>query len=137
MSKRYYLCDVIGDGQSEETSYRPAVAGIEGAQWVWDMPTDAQGQPVQTWGLTLVAARNHAPLRSVQGVDPMPDVSLDVRVSAIEAGAKAAMKAAMTRRGLNANAIVDGTDGYREVIRAVGQVANPAFDENALDITDV
>lgn len=136
MAKRYYLCDVIGDGLSEATAYRPAVADA-GVQWVWLMPTNAQGQPVQPWGLVLVASRNHAPLRSIPGVDAMPDVSLDVRVSAIEAGAKGAMKAAMNSRGLNANAIVDGTDGYREVIRAIGRVAEPTFDENALDIADV
>lgn len=69
-------------------------------------------------------------------MDPLPDFAPDGRADAIAAVERAAMKAAMRRRNLNANAIVDGRDGYRHVIRALGQVADPNFDENKFDIAD-
>ena len=47
------------------------------------------------------------------------------------------MKAALVRRGLNADSLVDAKDGFREVVRGIGQAIDPAFDENRFDITDV
>lgn len=134
MAKRYYMCDIIGDG-SEFNPFRPAVAD-HGVAWVGSIPTGEDGRPVHSWALVLVATGNHAQLRGRADMDPLPDFALDGRADAIAAVERAAMKAAMRRRNLDANAIVDGRDGYRHVIRALGQVADPTFDENKFDIAD-
>lgn len=140
MAKRYYLCDIIGTGD-EFDPYRPAVADL-GVNWVGSIPTHPEGHtqhghPVHSWALVLVAAKDHAAVRAHAGVDALPDFPLDGKVSAINAATKGLMKAALTSRGLNADAIVDEKDGFREVIRGIGQSADPVFDENRFDITDV
>lgn len=140
MAKRLYLCDIIGTGD-EFDPYRPAVADL-GVSWVGSIPTHPEGhpdygKPAHTWALVLVAAKDHAAVRQHAGVDPLPDFPLDGKVSAINAATKGQMKAALVRRGLNADAIVDAKDGFREVVRGIGQALDPVFDENKFDITDV
>lgn len=135
MSKQYYLCDILPPDATDD-SYRPAVAAL-GVSWTGIIPTGADGRPLHTWALVIVASRDHARVRAAQGVDPMPDFPLDGKVSAVNAGTTTAMKAALTRRGLAASSIVDGKDGYREVIRAVGKSLDAGFDENKFDIADV
>jgi hypothetical protein len=139
--KRYYLCDIYGDGNidGENTPttgpYRPAVADL-GVAWVGSIPTGQDGRPLHDWALVLVASNDHAKLRGAKGIDPLPDFPMDGKVSAINQETKVAMKSAMTKRGLPASAIVDGKDGYREVVRTIGQALEPAFDENKFDIAD-
>lgn len=140
MAKRLYLCDIIGTGD-EFDPYRPTVADL-GVSWVGSIPTHPEGhpdygKPVHTWALVLVAAKDHAAVRARTGVDPLPDFPLDGKVSAINAATKSQMKAALTRRGLNADAIVDAKDGFRDVVRGIGQALDPVFDENKFDVTDV
>jgi len=134
MAKRYYLCDIIGDG-SEYDSFRPAVADL-GVSWVGSIPTGEDGKPLNTWALVMVATQDHAAVRGTPGVDSLPDFPMDGRVSAINGTTKGLMKAAMTRRGLNANALVDGTDGYRDVIRGIGRSIDLTFDENKFDVAE-
>ena len=76
-------------------------------------------------------------IRALLGVDPLPDFPLDGKVSAINAATKGLMKAALTRRGLDADSIVDAKDGYREVIRGIGQHFNPQFSEDRFHVVDV
>lgn len=140
MAKRLYLCDIVGTGD-EFDPYRPAVADL-GVSWVGSIPTHPaghpqHGHPVHTWALVLVAAKDHAALRKLTGVDPLPDFPLDGKVSAINAATKGQMKAALVRRGLNADSLVDAKDGFREVVRGIGQALDPVFDENKFDVTDV
>jgi hypothetical protein len=140
MAKRYYLSDIIGTGD-EFDPYRPAVADM-GVNWVGSIPTHPEGhpehgRPVHTWALVLVAAKDHAAVRAHAGVDPLPDFPLDGKVQAINAATKGLMKAALTRRGLNADNLVDAKDGFREVVRGIGKAIDPVFDEDRFDITDV
>lgn len=134
MSKRYYICDIIGDG-TEDNPYRPAVADL-GVAWVGDIPTGPDGHPTSTWALVMVATQNHGPVRARQGVDALPEFPLDGKVSAINAATKTAMENALSRRNLPANTIVDGKDGYRDVIRAIGRANAPGFDENNFDVAE-
>lgn len=134
MAKQYYICDIIGTGD-EFDPYRPAVADLD-VSWSGSIPTGTDGKPLHTWALVIVATANHAAVRAHKGVNSLPDFPLDGKVSAINVATKAAMAAAFTKRGIPTN-IIDGKDGYREVIRAVGQRLEQSFDENAFDISDV
>ncbi len=133
MSKRYYICDVIGDG-TDGNEYRPSVADIQGVNWVGSIPGDAQGRPLFPWALVLVATNNHAQLRDVAGIDPLPDFPLDGRMNAVNNAAGNAMSAALSRRGVSVS--WGGTDGYRDVVRAIGRRLDAAFDENKFDVAE-
>lgn len=141
MAKRYYICDVLPPDAGKEY-YRAAVDDIPGVDASAIIPTHPagpphHGAPIYSWCLAIVATKDHAAVRAHPGVDPLPDFPLDGKVSAINQATKGLMKAALVRRGLNADALVDAKDGFREVIRGIGKAVEPAFDENRFDITDV
>jgi len=133
MSRRYYLCDVIGDG-TFENPYRSAAAAY-GLSYVSDIPVDTMGHPTSPWTLTLVNALNHAALLSDSRISALPDFPLDGKISAINNATKNAMIARMRARGIDTS-FVDKSDGYRDVIRALGLTLNPNFNENNFDVSD-
>lgn len=132
MSKRFYMADIIGDG-TDEDQFRPAV-DAHAVNWAGSFPVNLEnGHPLKSWTLVTVEAINHSPLLVDVRLDPLPDFPLDGKVSSINIVARNAMLAAMVRRGVDTS-FVSGTDGYREVIRAIGIAANATFDENSFDV---
>lgn len=133
MSKRLYICDIVG---SDSEGYGPAVDSVT-SNWSAVIPTGPDGRPLHSWCLVIVASKDHTELRNKASIDPLPDFPMDVKVEAMNAATKGQMKAALTKRGLNANAMVDGKDGWREVVRGIGRALDASFDENKFDISDV
>lgn len=127
MAKRYYLCDVIGDG-TEFNPFRPAIAD-EGVNWVGEVSSD------NTKALVLVNVSNHSALLSDPQFDSMPDFPLDAKVNSLQSQAKNAMLNAMSKRGF-ATGLISSADGYRDVIRGIGRELNPNFDENNFDVSE-
>ena len=138
MAKRYYLSNIIGDGTDSDPTpttgpFRVAIADL-GVSFVAQIPTDpVTGRPTKTWALALVNTDNHARLINTPGVDALPDFPLDGKVSAVNNITKTKMLASMTRRGID-KGFVDGTDGYRDVIRGIGKQVDQSFDENNFDV---
>lgn len=132
--KRYYLTDILGDG-TEDNPFRPAIAEVA-QSWVGTIPTDQDGRPTSTWALVLVAAKEHGPIKAAKGVDALPEFPLDGKVLAINAQARAALDNALAKRGIPTD-VVQNKDGYREVIRALGQKLDATFNEDNFDIADV
>lgn len=134
MSKRYYISPIIGDG-SEFNPFRPKVADY-GVSWAGSIPSDPNtGQPLSTWALVVVNAKNHAALLADDAINALPDFPLDGKVSSVHTATKNNMIAKMKKRGIN-TAFIDSTDGYREVIRGVGKILDPQFDENNFDVAE-
>lgn len=133
MAKRYYISPIIGDG-SENNPYRPKVAD-HGVAWSGAIPSGPDGKPTSSWALVIVAAKNHAAIIADKDIDDLPEFPLDGKVSAIQTQTKNAMKSKMEKRGIS-TAFVDGTDGYREVIRGIGRQLEPTFDENNFDVAE-
>lgn len=133
MAKRYYISPIVGDG-SIDNPYRPKVAD-HGVAWSGAIPTGPDGKPLKPWALVIVAAKNHAALIADPDIDDLPDFPLDGKVSSVHTATKNAMKAKMEKRGI-ATGFVDGTDGYREVIRGIGKLLDPTFDENNFDVAE-
>jgi hypothetical protein len=130
--KRYYISPIIGDG-TEENPFRPKVAD-HGVAWVGSIPSDPDtGHPLFAWTLVLVNAINHGPLLADQTIDAMPDFPLDGKVNAINTATKNAMLSKMQARGINTE-FIGNADGYRDVIRGVGQKLEPTFSENNFDV---
>ena len=134
MSKRYYLCDIIGDGLEPETAFRPAVAEYAN-NWAASIPTDSNGKPSGSSVLTIVAEHNHAALHGKPGVDQMPDFPLDGKVSAINANAKRGMDEAISNRNIPVD--TNSADGYRTVLDQIGKSIDPHFDIDNFDIADI
>jgi hypothetical protein len=133
MSKRYYLCDVIGDG-TEYNPFRPAVADAN-VSWVGDIPVDLQtGQPLYAWALVLVATDKHQSLRSDSRINALPDFPLDGRMNAINNAAAAGLTTALQKRGISVN--WGGTAGYRDVLQEVGRRNNANFNIDNFDVAE-
>lgn len=132
--KRYYVCDIIGDG-SFENPYRAAVAdGTVNAAVTMPNSDPNTGAPLGNWCLCMVATGNHARLNGRAGIDAMPDFPLDGKVSAIQTATRNAVSARLSARGIPD--VFSNSDGYREVIRKLGQQLQPDFSENNFDILD-
>lgn len=136
MNPRYYLTDIVGTGEADVDEYRAALMDY-GVSVQAGFPCDTEtGAPLRDWTLAIVKADDHAPMIADARADVLPDYPLDGKVSGISSVAKAAMLAAMERRGIDTSE-VDGTDAYREVIRAIGNAANAttaAFNENSFSV---
>jgi hypothetical protein len=133
--KRYYMVDIIGSG-TDDDPYRPAL-DFAGIRYAGVIPSNPDGTPASTWALCIVAAKDHNMLRNDSRIDALPDFPMDGKVSAINNATKGLMKAALTRRNLNANTLVEDKDGYRDVIRGIGRALEPAFSEDKFDVADV
>lgn len=135
--KRYYLCDLIGDG-SDDNPFRPAVADL-GVSWAGSIVTDDNpnsptwGRPVYGDCLVIVNTDDHAKLRNVQGIDPMPDFPRDGKASGINVTARNAMNLALQRRGFS-TLNLNGVDGYGDMLQAIGRQRDPAFDIDKFDV---
>ena len=129
--KRFYLCDIIGDG-TEDNPFRVAVANLNVA-WVATIPSDpVTGRPLFDWAIVRVAAGNHSEIIKI--CDALPDFPMDGKVTGINLSTKAAMKSKVKARMGGNVAWIDNTDGYREVIRTIGKHLSPDFDENNFDV---
>lgn len=132
--KRYYLCDIIGDG-TEFNPFRPAVADYD-VPWAGMIKSDpVTGVPLQPFALVIVGGNKHVDILRDARVTPMPDFPLDAKVSGMHKPTKDAMIIAMQKRGIPIE-FLSTVDGYREVIRTVGRQLEPAFDENGFDVAD-
>lgn len=132
--KRYYACDLIGDGSMDDP-YRPAIADY-GANYVaayppQDVSTGAyQGSHV----LVLVNAVNHTKLMADAGADVLPDFPLDGKLSAMRTTTLKEMNTMLEGRGFSVT--WGNADGYRDVIRSVGQQLDPNFHEDNFDVAE-
>lgn len=129
--KRYYVCDLIGDG-SEENPFRPAVADFP-VSWAGSIVTGDDGRPVHGDCLVIVNTEDHSTLRNAARVTPLPDFPLDGKVSAIQNGTKNAMLSALTARGFDTTAI-GNADGYRDALIEIGRQRDPAFNVDKFDV---
>lgn len=135
MAKRYYLCDLIGDGQSPETAYR-AVVQDYGVNHVAEFPPqNADGTYSRMQCLVLVNAANHLPLLNDSRIDPAPDVSLDVKVAAVHRQTMQKFEDRAKARGYDTG-VFSTADGFRDVIRGLGRQLSPNFHEENFDVSE-
>lgn len=143
MSKAYYVCKIIGDGQSPETAFRPAIQDvIDPKTHLKAFNTShviainpATGQPVKPWCLVIAAGPDHSLVRNHPDIDAMPDYGLDVKISSMHTPTKNGMTAKLNARGIDTSAL-GNADGYRDLIRGLGRQHDAAFDEKAFDVSE-
>lgn len=126
MADRYYLCDMYFNEATE--AYEPVVSKIPNTSFVAACDSDpVTGIPLYSDCFVMVRSDNHAALRALQGVDPMPDLSLDDKMANIASAAKNAMVGAMQRRGFSTQQVNSTTLGYREVLDSIGKQRSASF----------
>lgn len=74
MTKRYYLSDIIGDGLSTETAFRPAIADYA-SDFVADIPSQANGSPLNASAIIAVEAQDHTGFSNLPNIDQLPDMN--------------------------------------------------------------
>jgi hypothetical protein len=141
--KRYYICDIIGDGIEPETAFRAAIADIlkPGTQdkafnITTIISTDpVTGHPLLPWCLVIASGQDHSLAIGKPKIDDLPDFPLDAKIGALQTATKNRMKANINARGLDAS-FVDNADGFRDVIREIGRKHFHDFNENAFDVAE-
>lgn len=140
MSKRYYICDIVGDGSifgvNGPNPYRPAVANY-GVAWVGSIENHTSGpdigKPKYLDCLVLVSTLNHAQLLNKPGINPLPDFPGDGKLSGINNGVRNAMNAMLTSRNFDIAGLLN-TDGYKEALQKIGIQRSAVFDIDNFDI---
>jgi hypothetical protein len=146
MAKRYYTCKIIGDGQSPETAWRPAIQDIvdagRGGIRAFDFtavmpPSDPQtGAPTRDWCLVIASGPDHRLAEGNPDVDPLVSASLDVvRLSALKTADKVLMTQRLQARGVD-TARFANADAVRDMIDAIGQELQPGFDALKFDVSE-
>jgi len=130
MAKRYYISPIIGDG-TETNPYRAKVSD-HGKPWVGVIPTDETGKPIKDWALVLVDTANHKPIVDDNAIDALPDVSLDVKLSAIGSSERGKMASALAGRGISDN--TNSSDSYRVLVNGIGKQLDALFTVDNFDI---
>lgn len=134
MTKRYYISKVIlvvdEEAGTRDAVLRAAQIVGEDAIAASNVAIAADGTLVLPWALCVVEANNHAVLMSDPDIYPLPVFPLDAKVSSMQTHTKATMLNALAARNIPTDWI-GSADGFRDVVRGLGRLANPAFDENA------
>jgi hypothetical protein len=129
--KRFYVSPIIGDG-SEFDPFRAKIQDYS-VNHVAVIPSGADGKPLYSWALVIVAEKDHGKLLADNTIQALPDFPFDAKVSAMQTATKNMMTAKLKNRGIATDFIIS-TDGYRDVIRGIGRQLVPDFDENSFDI---
>lgn len=135
MAKRYYLCPVIevNDPDLGRLVKPDLPAGTTFA--AAGIPIDpVTGDPLSSWTLVIVAAPDHRALLQDVKLDALPEFPLDAKINAMQAAARVALQAALTRRGIAVD--VQSADGFRDLVRQIGRKVDTNFHENALDVSE-
>jgi hypothetical protein len=111
--KRYYLTDILGTGQADVDEFRPVPAEYR-ADFSWSMPSDANGMPLNNWGLVEVTMASDAALVGMAAdprLDELPFVARETLVAEIDPAAVARMRDALIRRGIGVDFVNASTFG--------------------------
>lgn len=112
--KRYYLADLIGDGTPDTNEWRPSVANYP-VGWGWSCPSDADGVPLNNWGLVEVfyeTTEAVAAMANDPTLDPLPHVAHNVSLSGVDT---VAIRAALVRRGIGED-VLDEAETFGELL---------------------
>lgn len=141
--KRYYICPIIEhEVEPGLIGYRLAIqeypdTPFEGGEIPVDLNPESPnyGKPLHKFGFVLVKSRYHGKFINNPNMIPLPQVDLDIKMSAIHTATKNKLIAGMQSLGIDTS-FIGNADGYRDVIRGIGRIINPSFDENNFDVEE-
>lgn len=122
--KRYYLADLIGDGTPDTNEWRPSVANYR-VGWGWSCPSDANGVPLNNWGLVEVFYETPEAIAAMEQdptIDPLPYVPPDTPLASIST-TRAIV--ALTRRNIGRD-VLDEAGTFGELLANIAaRAASP------------
>ena len=104
---------------------------------IFDEP---EGVPAANWCLVRVAGRDLRGLENRANVTPLPDVSLDVKLSSIRTQTYEAFQNRLAARynvAPNVSAQGSSSHAVRDLIEGLARRLNPDFSANNFDLPDV
>ena len=135
MAKRYLLDTIVGTGTREDP-YRASVRGLPGINTVMIIPTGPDGRPVRDVCFVRVGGMDLSGAVNKIGVDPLPDFPLDAKLQAMATVTKTMLRSRLTARGFDGAGLTENNDGFRDLVRGVGQSLEPEFDEERFDVQE-
>jgi len=133
MSKRFYICKIIGDG-SDENPYRPKVADYP-VKWASILTSNEDGTPKFGFAFAIVATTDHTGLLADAQIKGMPELSLDAQISTLSKTVRDKMLAYFDEEGIDRTGL-NLQSTMRDVIRRVGQHLIANFTENNFDVKE-
>lgn len=135
--KRWVISKIVLDDVSGESVYRMAIQRYPDFSYVFgEIPTDPEtGIPTKEFGFALVASDDMHRFADDPDVYVLPDFPLDAKVGAMHAATKTKMRSYLAKYGIPTS-IADNADGFRDVIRGIGQIINPNFIEDSFDVNE-
>ena len=134
MAKRVYLSPVQDFGGEDglmctvlrmpNGTQRPCKPGTV-EQLISQNPDGTLALP---WGMVFADFVDQSAALAVPGVFAMPEIDYDAKVSTMSGATQTAMFNAFTERGIPLD-IAPSERAYRRVIRALGNILGPGFDE--------
>lgn len=142
--KRYYLSKIKAvemPGMGTVYKHRLQEPQYSGVDYVGgEIKVDpATGIPTEKALLVLVGSINHKRFKDDPELVPLPNVSHDMKVSAIHTKTKLDCKAAIKALGFADQEVEDvfvGADGIRDVLSHFGRKNNESFDCDDFDLDD-
>lgn len=116
-----FLCDIVPIVSEEGTSYDPAVMEYWMSFQALAMTSDATAPGA--WMLLEIIGGDLALLQDDARIDPLPNVPNATLVTSINPGEVAALRAALTRRGIGAG-IVDTAATFGDILAGIALRAN-------------
>lgn len=144
MAKRYFISPIIGDG-TFGNSFRASVQDVAGVESIALIPTHTSGpdigKPVYNFAFCRVGVVNLNSVMQVSNSYTFPDFPLDSQMSSMESEVRTGMVQSVEAYDLDGNGlhlVADhaDTDSYRQVIAAIAQQIEPAFNINTFDVAE-
>jgi hypothetical protein len=122
--RRYYLSQLIADEDDAGVTV-PAVA-LHAQRFAAVAPVPA---PPGAWSLCVVDDPNQARILADARNRALPDMPFDVQISAMRSATRQALAGAVAEAGLQVT--WGPSDGYRDVVRSLGQqIGGSGFSED-------
>jgi hypothetical protein len=107
-----------------------------------EVATGPDGAPSQKGALIMVGATDHRPFQNSPGIVPLPDMTLDGKISNINAPNKLRCISRLKSEIGFTDAEVDavwgnGADSYEGLLDHYGKLNAPSFSSKNLDLTDL
>lgn len=129
MSRRFYVCPIIGTGTITDP-YRAAITDAVRTQnragSVAVIRSNPDGTPVFPWTLCVAAAPNHVAITNVQGVEGIPDITLDSTLGTMQSSARNRILNFLTNKGVDTSGITTSST-LAELLTRVGRHLDPNF----------
>lgn len=142
--KRYGICPITGNGTFQDP-YRATVQDLNATIQINStalIPSKQDGSPKYGFAFFLCSTPSLPAVQLLLNTLVFPDHALDSRMDAMQAQTRANLVADIESydldgEGLHLVADHDDADSYRDLLIAIGQQFDAAFNINAFDVAEV